>query len=304
MDARRRLRVKKRIPGFLITVFKYLFIIDVGFVFFTPFLYLLITSLKSPADLVNSSVVWIPKSFYLDNFRVAAAGLRYWDGLRNSLLVTFLSLAGHLISCSITGYALAKYKNRLTKTLTVFVILSIIVPVQVTIMPQYIVFAKLHWINTFLPIIVPSFLGFGLRGGLFIFIFRQFYTGVPAEVEEAAKVDGCSAFRTFRSIIVPLSSPPALVCTILSIVWHWNDSYLVSTFITDVNLTTVVGRLPQLYELLSAHSTSLETMQLKLIYNEAVVMAATLLVVLPVLVIYFILQRKFMEGVERSGIVG
>ena len=300
----RKINVKSHTSSLLFKIFKYVFLIDVGFVFFFPFLYMIITSLKSPADIANSTIKWIPMSLWFSNFSVAAAGLHFWDGLTNSIILTVFSTAGHLFSCALMGYALAKYKNNLTKLLMVFVIISIVVPLQVTVMPQYIVFAKLHWINTFLPIIVPSWLGFGLKGGLFVFIFRQFYTGIPNEIEEAARVDGCSAIKTFYKIIVPISMPPILVCTILSVVWHWNDSYLVSTFITDTNLSTITARLPNLYEILSSSNTSLDNMQLQLIYNEAVVMAATLLVVLPLLVFYFIIQRKFMEGVERSGIVG
>lgn len=296
--------VRKNTASFLVGIFKYVFIIVVGFVFFYPFLYMIITSVKSPEDLASTTIQWIPKQIYFDNFRVAAAGLKYGSALKNSVIITVLCTAGHLISCSLAGYAVARYKNKLTTVLTVLIVLSIIVPVQVIIMPQYLVFSKLKWINTFLPLIIPSFLGFGLRGGLFVFIFRQFYTGIPKEIEEAARVDGCKAGKTFLKIIIPSSSAPMLVCGILSMVWHWNDSYLSSTFITNYNMSTLAERLPKLYEVLTAGTTSIENMHLKLIYNEAVIMAATLLVILPVLVVFFILQRRFMEGIERSGIVG
>ena len=299
-----RMPIKKSAAALLIGLFKYAFVTVVGFVFFYPFLYMLITSVKSSADLASSTIQWIPHGIFWDNFKVAAAGVKYGGAFKNSALTTLLATVGHLASCSLMGYAIARYNNKLTLILTVLVVVSIIIPDQVTIIPQYIVFAKLKWINTYLPLIVPSFFGFGLRGGLFVFIFRQFYTGIPREIEEAARVDGCHAFKTFIKIILPSSSAPMLVCGILSLVWHWNDSYLSSTFITNYDMSTLAVRLPKLYEVLTAGTTSIENMHLKLIYNEAVVMAATLLVILPVLIIFFLLQRRFMEGVERSGIVG
>lgn len=296
--------LKKNTSALSVGMFKYIFIIVVGFVFFYPFLYLVITSVKSPEDLASTTIQWIPKQIYLDNFRVAMAGVKYSSAIKNSIIVTVFCTIGHLLSCSLAGYAVSRYKNKFTSVLIVLIVLSIIVPVQVIIMPQYLVFSKLKWINTFLPLIIPSFLGFGLRGGLFVFIFRQFYTGIPKEIEEAASVDGCRAFKTFLKIIIPSSSAPMLVCGILSMVWHWNDSYLTSTFITNYDMSTLAERLPKLYEVLSAGTTSLENMHLKLIYNEAVIMAATLLVILPILILFFFLQKRFMEGVERSGIVG
>ena len=300
----RRVNIKRMLGPLTVQIFKYLFLLDLAFVFLFPFLYMIITSLKSPADLADSTVQWIPTEVYWKNFISAVVGLNYFEGLKNSAVITLLATIGHLISCSLVGYGLARYRVRGFGVVFALVVISIVIPVQVLIMPLYITFSRLKWLNTFLPLIVPSFLGFGLRGGLFVFLFRQFYSGIPHEVEEAARVDGCGAMKTFLRIILPISQPPMLVCTILSLVWHWNESYESSLYIVKPELATVTARLPMLYEVLSSTSMSQEVLARQLIYTEGVVMAATVLVLIPILVLYMLLQHWFMEGVERSGIVG
>lgn len=299
-------KIKKRSTNLAVNLFKYLLLISMAFVFILPFLFMIVTSVKSPYDLADVTISWIPSQLFFKNFVIAFDGLNYVTGVKNSLIVTLLATAGHVISCAMAGYGLARYKFKGRGFFMLFLILTIIVPAQVIITPSYIIFAKMKLINNFLSIVLPTYLGLGLRGGVFIFIFRQFYTGVPAELEEAARVDGCGPVRTFLHIILPISQPPVLVTVILSIVWHWNDSYESVLYMTRPENKLIVSSLPNLYAQISKMATSASESSggTETVYTVGVVMAATLLVILPVLLVFFILQRKFMQGIERSGIVG
>ena len=298
------LKTKSVSTRLIISFFKYFLLTSMAFVFLHPFLYMIITSLKSSADLADATIKWIPSSFVFSNFKTAFEGLNYITGLKNSAIITIACTLGHIVSCSMAGYGMARFKFRGRTIALIVLIITIIVPVQVTITPTYITFAKMKLINNLLSVILPSFLGMGLKSGIYIFIFRQFYTGVPYELEEAARVDGCGPFKTFLNIILPISTPPILVNLILSVVWHWNDSYETIILLSQKTVRPLAGALPDLYDVLMAGASSAETWEKALLYNEAVVMAATALVVLPVLAVYMILQRRFIEGVERSGIVG
>ncbi len=296
--------LRKIIARFLLGIVKYLLIICIAFVFVYPFLYMIITSFKSPSDLADPTVSWIPTAIWKDNYTVAIRGLQYWQGLKNSAIVTLLSTVGHVFSASLAGYGLARYRFKGRSILLVLLVLAIIVPPQVISIPNYILYANLRLLTSYLPIVLPTFFGMGLKGGVFIFIFRQFYTGIPSELEEAARVDGCGPVSTFLRVIVPMSKAPFLVSIVLSIVWHWTDTYESVLYIRERTKMVVIARLPELFSILNSEAQTETEIQNQLIYNEAVVMAATFLVVLPVMIVYFILQRQFTQGIERSGIVG
>ena len=298
--------IRKLISKFILTVVKYVLIASIAFVFLYPFLYMIVTAMKSPGDIADPTVSWVPTYICSDNFLQATRALGYGRSVVNSLIVTICATAGHILAAALAGYGIARYKFKLSGVMLIILVLTIIVPPQVVSIPSYIVYAKLHLLEGYLPIILPTFFGAGLKGGIYIFIFRQFYMGIPTELEEAARVDGCGPFSTFTKIILPMSKAPFLVNLVLSIVWHWTDTYESVLYIRDPELQVVIAKLPKLYEVLknSGNPETEEDVMLANIYTEGVVMAATTLVVLPVLVIYFFLQNQFTQGVERSGIVG
>lgn len=280
----------------------YLLLSAVAFIFVYPFLDMIVTSLKSTSDLVNITVKWVPNSLEFKNYTIAIQLLQYFNYFKNSAFLTLMTTIGHVLSCSLVGYGFARYKFPCREILFSFVIFTLIVPVQVLIFPLYIFYSKIGWVNSYLPLIVPTFFGYGLKGGLFIFLFRQFFAGLPYELEEAARVDGCSPLRTFFTIIFPVSKSAILVSVILSIVWHWNDYFEPNIYIGERNLQLLPSRLPLLYEMLNTEE--LLNPEIDLIINEAIVLAGTFLVVLPILIVYSLLQNKFMEGIERSGLTG
>jgi multiple sugar transport system permease protein len=283
----------------------YILLCDLAFVFIFPFIHMIITSLKSPSDLVDITVKWLPNSLDLDNYRIAFNALAYKQYFINSVIITTLGTLGHVLACSFIAYGFARYDFPGKNILFPIVIFTLIVPIQSIIFPLYIQYSKLGWLNTYIPLTLPTYFGFGLRGGLFIFLYRQFFMGLPYEMEEAARIDGCGSFSIFWRIVLPISKSSMLVSTVLSMVWHWNDYFEPSIYLTKPLMSMLPSRLPGLYSMLSAEQVAEQlTDGSQIIYNEAMVLAATFLVIVPILIVYSILQRKFMEGVERSGLTG
>ena len=282
----------------------YIIMAGLSFIFLYPFLYLLVTSVKSAVDLQDSTVNWIPNTFDFSNFSTAFKLMDYPQTFMNSVIISILSTIGHIFSCSFVAYGLARFRFKGRKLIFALVVFTIIVPVQVVVIPQYVLFGAMGVTDTFVPVVLPTFFGLGLRGGLFIFIFRQSFQGLPFALEDAAKMDGCGYLHTYFSIIMPVSKPSIVVTTILSIVWHWNEYFESSIYLGRQSVRPLPSMLPSVYEkfqeMLSAVNTSgVEVVELTL----ATVAAATFLAVLPMLIMFLIVQRQFVEGVERTGIV-
>lgn len=282
----------------------YIFLLDIAFVFLFPFFYMISTSLKSYNDLVDITVNWIPTTLHWKNYEIAADLLSYWSHFISSVLITSVSTIGHLLSCSMAGYGFARYKFLGKNLFFSIVILSIIVPIQTIIIPLYIQYVNVNWTDTFLPLIVPTFFGYGLRGGIFIFLFRQFFLGLPTELEDAAKIDGCGFIRTYWSIILPITRSAILVACILSMVWHWHDYYEPVLYIHSPKFWPLPIMLPTMYQSLTAETILMIESIDEILVTEGVVMAATFIVILPVLLVYLFLQKQFIQGIERTGITG
>ncbi len=289
--------------GLAFRVVLYFLMLVISFVFIFPFLYMLVTSIKSYGDLMDISVNWIPREFRLENYAIAASYLGLWSHFLNSLLITGLSSLGHVLVCSLVAYGFSRFAFRGRTLLFMLVIFSILIPPQVMILPQYINFARLGWINSSLPIIVPTFFGYGLRGGLYIFIFRQFFNGLPLSLEDAAQVDGYGFFPTFVRIVLPISLSPILVGTVLSVVWHWNDYYEPAIYISKIERLPLPSMLPAVLNGLRDYHLAVLTNQLDRLVTDGVIMAAITICILPVFLFYIVAQKGFITGIERTGIV-
>ena len=289
----------------LYLLFTYLLLIGIAFVFIYPFLFMITTSLKSNADLYDSTVHWIPRNFTFDNYRVAAIFMDYLTYFKNSVFLTLITTVAQVISCSMVGYGFARYRFPLKKALFAFVVICIIVPTQSIIIPLYMTYTSLGWVNTYLPMIIPSFFGFGLKGALYIFIFRQFYLQLPPDLENAARIDGCGFLRVYLRIVLPIARSAFLVVIVLSIVWHWNDFYEPSIFLDEQKLMMLPNALYLLIDYAQSPppTSAFGGMMSDVVVNSAVVMAGTFMVVFPILFLYFFIQRQFIQGIERTGIV-
>ena len=287
------------------TAFIYVLLFGLAFVFLYPYIYMITTSFKSYNDLIDVTVKWIPKEFAPVNYKLAAQALNFVRGGLNTIFVAGMSTVGHVLVCSFVAYGFARFRFAGRKLLFPVVILSIIVPVQTLIVPQYITWVNLGCADSYLPIILPSFLGYGLRGGLFIFLFHQQFIKLPKVLEEAAEIDGCNPIRTFFRIALPTAGATIVVCVVLSVVWHWNEFFESSIYISKQAEWLLPQALPSMYQLIQSMANANQPwmMEMRFVYHEGVVMAGTALATLPLLIFYLFMQRKFMASIERSGIV-
>lgn len=277
----------------------YLMLINIAFAFLLPVIYMGSTSLKTIQDFVDPGVYWIPRQAYWENLTLAFEGMRYTIALKNSMTIVFFGAIGQIVSCGLAGYGFARFQFPGRDLLFLFVLFTFIVPPQTIIVPLFILYRKLGWIDTFLPFTVPAFFAHGLRGSLFILIFRQFFKRQPYELEEAARVDGCGPFRTFGQIMLPLARPALLVTFLFSLVWHWNDFYEPMMYLMKPQNFTVPLRL----SILQASLNEITGGQANELFNEPLIMAACFLVVIPPLILYVFTQRFFVESIERTGLV-
>ena len=302
-NARRADGIRRRGKSFVKKTVLYLFLACLAYVFLYPFIFMVLNSFKSPQDLMNPSINWIPSALHMKNYSLAISQTRYYTGLVNSFAITLLCTLGHVISGSFIGYGFARTKAPFKSLFMGMLLITLVIPIQIIIIPLYVQFGRYGWLDTFMPMVVPSFLGLGLSGGIYTFIFRQYYQTVPGELESAAYIDGCGPFSTYLRIIMPLSRSTILVCTIISMVWHWNDYYQPVMFLNTQNLWPASAMLPQLNQ---ASKTAFENVQMIItgdVISSSVVMAAIILVQIPILLVFMFLQKQFMAGVERTGIV-
>lgn len=295
----------------LVRAVMYLLIMGLAFVFIFPFIYMVTTSLMSDSDLNSTSVSWLPTEIKFENYAIALSIMKISRYMKNSAFVTVVASLGHVISCSFVGYGFARYNFPLKKPLFAMVILAFIVPTQTIITPLYLTYSNMRWLDTYLPLTVPTFLGFGLRGALYIFLFRQFFLTVPRSLEEAARIDGCGFMMTFWRIVFPLAKATVVVALVLSVVWHWNDSYETGLYISKPSLAFLPPRLKTIVAAASALPEDQQEMMRSLglddgedILNDAVVMAGAVIISAPVLLFFAFAQKQFMQGIERSGITG
>ena len=278
--------------GTLITC---LLLIEFVFVFIYPFLYMVLNSFKYDTDFRNLNQQWVLMGLNIDNYKTAFSLLKYNSSVFVNLTITVFSTIGHVLSCSFIAYGIAKFKFKGNKLVFALIILSILVPQQLLSMPLYIQFSRIGWIGTVLPIVVPSFFGFGLRGGLFIFIFMQFFKGLPKSYEESAKLEGCRSIGVYFRIMMPLSRTSMLVVGTLSAIWHWNDIFEPNVYLTGM-MRTLAQRLEAIPTYLYQSSTATGAL------ISPVELAACVLIILPLLVMYSVVQRRFMAGLEFSGL--
>ncbi len=295
----------------LVRLFMYVLLLGLAFVFIYPFLYMLTTSVMSNSDINSASVHWIPTAFKFENYGVAFTIMKPKSFMINSVIVTVAATVGHVIACSFIGYGFARFNFPFKKILFGLVILAFIVPVQTLIIPLYLTFSNFGWLNTYLPLIVPTFFGFGLKGALYVFLFRQFYLTVPRSLEEAARIDGCGFMTTYWRIVFPLAKATIVVAMVLSIVWHWNDYYEPGLYIGNPKMAFLP---PKLSSIIAA-ANALPEQQAEMLrsfglpegedtLNNAVVMAGAAFISAPVLIFFGFAQRLFMQGIERTGITG
>lgn len=284
--------------GLLYKIIIYTLLVAIGFVYLYPILYMVSQSLMDLEDLLNPLVSWIPTKWYGRNLAMAYKVLDYFPTLGKTLLVTLVPALLQTAVSSVIGYGFAKFDFPLKKTFLVIILATFIIPPQVLMIPKYVLFHQFGLLDRPLGIILPAFLGQGLNSAIFIFIFYQFFRMIPKSLDEAAEIDGANNYYIFFRIAIPLATPSFITSFLFSFVWYWNETYM-SSLILGNKFTTLLFKLS--YFTAEFENLAKET---GVNVNEGIRMAAMLFILLPVLLVYFFLQRYFVEGIDRTGITG
>ncbi|GAF64168.1 carbohydrate ABC transporter permease [Alkalihalobacillus trypoxylicola] len=277
---------KKSLIG---SIIYYTFVTAFGFVMIYPILWMFAGSLKPAQEIFNNAASLIPGIFVWENYPIG------WQGFgrtgfdiffRNSLIITSLTVIGAILSSSIVAYGFARLNFKFKGLLFACLMATVMLPVQITLIPQYILFHNIGWVNTFYPLIVPAFLG---GTPFFIFLLIQFIRGIPRELDEAAIIDGCSTFGVFWRIILPLLKPALVTVAIFAFMWSWDDFLAPLIYLNDINLQTVTLGLRNFMD--NEGNTSWGPL-----------LAMSSLSLLPQLVLFAFFQKYLVEGIATTGL--
>ena len=312
-------RLKKDGTSIIISLLRFALMFGLAYIFLFPILYIISVSFQSSASANDPSVVWIPKELTFENFKITSEILDYANSAMLSLKISLFSTIAAVVSCSLAGYGLARFKFRENNIIFALVVLTIIIPSQATMIPSYLNFRffdfggimkilspiigkdSISLLETPWVFILPAMFANGVRCGLYIFIFRQFFIGLPVELEEAAKIDGCGVLKTYVRIMVPLAVPCFVTVMLFSFIWHWNDLYGSIMYFGsgDRPINAMLEGLLQLLRQSNLYIGNTSPYQIR-----TYLASGSLLSIWPPLILYIFFQRFFTEGIAKTGIVG
>lgn len=266
----------------------HLVLIGGGLIMLVPFFWLVSSSLKEPFNIYKFPPQWIPNPIKWSNYVEVFEAVTVWRYTINTLTITIISTLGVVLSSAMAAYSFARLRFKGRDFVFGSILSTVMLPFVVTMIPLYILFSRLGWVGTFLPLIVPEWFG----GPITIFLLRQFFRTIPMELEDAARIDGASRPRILWSVILPLSRPALTVVTVLAFLNHWNDFLGPLIYLTKRDLYTLALGL-----------NALQYFEGGLDWTHYVMVLATLMV-LPVITIYFLAQRALVEGIVLTGLKG
>lgn len=309
-------RLKRKVPDYMFALVRYLILIGFAYVLIYPFIFMAVNTFKTAMDWLDPTVEWIPKSVSLFNVKYAAKVLDYFPSLMSTLVNQITSAVLSFFSCAVIAYGLSRFDFKGKKILIGIMILLILVPDPMLMIASYSNMDHLDFvgilgffgkiighdirpsvIDTPFVFWLPAITGTGLKNGLYIYIFMQFFKGLPKELEEAAWIDGAGPWKTFFRIVMPSSGAASVTVLVFSVVWYFNDFYQADIFFSEnfplsVMLSTFTSRL-----------SSIVTDDLKFSVG-ALILAASFITILPLLAYFLIMQRKFVQSIATCGIVG
>ncbi|HEX3811365.1 MAG TPA: carbohydrate ABC transporter permease [Mycobacteriales bacterium] len=262
-------------------------LIIVAIIFAVPVLALIAESLKTLAQNTAVPPQWIPNPFYWGNYSAAVNIAPFAHMLLNTVIIVALQVVGVAISSALIGYGFSVIRWRGQGVVFMLVIATMLIPYEVTLIPQYILFSKFGWLNTFYPLFVPYFFGIPI----YIFLFRQFFLRMPVELSEAGRIDGASELRIFTRIYLPLARPALLVVALLQFVAGWNDFLGPLIYLNDKSLSTLVLGM----EYFRQNQYQVD------VGGQA---AYSIMIVAPVVFVFFLAQRRFIEGMTLTAMKG
>lgn len=278
------MNIKKNSKFYICRSLIYIILILGACMYFFPFLWMILTSLKAPTELITNPPTIIPETPLWTNYVDALNYFPFWRYLLNSVFIVVMTVIGNLFSSSIVGYAFAKLNWFGRDVWFAILVFTMILPNAVTMIPQFILFKNIGWTNSYLPLIVPTFTGNAFN----IFLLRQFFKTIPNQLSESAKIDGCSEFRIFIKIILPLSKPALATVAVFSFMGAWNDFMGPLLYVNDKMAYTL--------------SFGLRTFQMQSGTMWNLMMAASVVVAIPTLLLFFSCQKYFVEGITLTGL--
>lgn len=290
--------LRRKASAAIIYLARLLILTIVGYIVLYPFFYMLVTAIKDIDAMLDVEHIWIPVTYSLKSFKEIFELLNFGTALKQTFLVQILSAAIETFVCAFVAYGFARFKFKGKPICMFFLILSLLVPIQMYSLSMSVNYRNLHLFNTPFVYWLPSLLGVGIRSGMMIFIYQQFFVNLPKELEDAAYIDGAGPVRTYFSIALPSSSVVLVTVSVLSFVWHWNEYYLASlTFLSDsAPLAMVLSFLKVYLKQVGIYEGWPE-------YASLVSAACLMYIIIP-LILYMIFQRKFVRSIDRVGITG
>jgi len=311
-DPDQRKSLANDIKKIALAILKAAILIGVGYVILSPVIGMLVNSFSGDTDAVDPMVFVLPKNPTLERYSLALLRLNYFPTMARDLIYTLTLTLLQLLVCSMVGYGFARFDFPLKKFLFGCVVVMIIIPSHTIMLPLYLSFREfnplgliklitgstVNLMGTPIPMYIMTLLGCGVRSGLYIYIFNQFFRGLPKEIEEAALVDGAGVWYTYFRIMLRNAMPAVITVAVFSIVWQFNDTFYAKLFLIseDVVISKKIANL----QAVIANQDKILSVTLQELYLDA----GIILVLLPIVLIYVLLQKYFIEGVERSGIVG
>ena len=297
---------------FILGLFKLVIIIGICYVILGPVIGIVSSSFFSNADNYNTMVYIIPQEPTLERYELALKYLVYGKTVTSSLLYSLTLMMIQVFICSMVGYGFARYQFPFKNLLFACVVIMIVIPTHTIMLPLYMTFAKfdifgiiklfkgapINLLSTPVPMYLMTLFGCGLRSGLYIYIFNQFFRGLPKEIEEAAFVDGAGTWYTYFRIMLVNAIPSVITVAIFSMVWQYNDTFYARLFLISDDI--VISKKISTIQATIANVEKVMDPSIQELYLDA----GVVLVMIPVIIIYVALQKYFIEGVERSGIVG
>lgn len=299
------------VKNFLVNLLRAAILIGVGYVILSPVIGIIVNSISSNKDAYNPMVFVLPQFPTLERYALAIERMNYFPTMLRDLLYTLTLTALQLLVCSMVGYGFARFDFPLKKLLFGCVVVMIVIPAHTIMLPLYMTFKSFDpfgfvsaikgtpgIMGTVVPMYIMTLLGCGVRSGLYIYIFNQFFRGLPKEIEEAALVDGCGVWYTYFRIMLINAMPAVITVAVFSIVWQFNDTFYAKLFLISEDVV-ISKKISSLQAVIANVDKILDTTIQELYLDAGIV-----LIILPILIIYLVLQKYFIEGVERSGIVG
>jgi len=307
----------KRLKIVAFAIFRFVFIFGVAYIILEPLLTMISMAFMRDIDLFDRTVRFIPRHFTLNNFADTIIYINYWEALRNTAMLSFIVALLQAFSCVIVGYGFGFFNFRWKNLFFGLVIITMVVPPQLIMTPLYLNFHNftlfgiiplfndgegLRLLGSFVPFVLISITAVGPRNGLYIFLARQTFRGMPKEIAEAAAIDGAGPFRVFYRVLLPGAMPMMTAIFLFSFVWQWTDSLYSFMFVPNmVTLASMLSILPHRFAMMVLVQTEAVG---NLAYFSIITSTSILLTILPPLLIYALFQKRFIQSIERTGIVG